>query len=93
MLAKVHHLNQPTKLEAALKEDQASVDCLPCRIIGSSAFIGLGTYTFFSGHAQLRQQEAIIRKSGSRFGMRIRRGGITGIAAVLLGMGLYRLVN
>ncbi|KAF2634723.1 hypothetical protein P280DRAFT_474421 [Massarina eburnea CBS 473.64] len=80
----------PTFKEA-LKQDRAEYDdCTPCRVIGSGAFIGLGTYTYISGHAQLRAQEAAIRKSGSMFGMASRRAGMTGTAAALVGLGVYR---
>lgn len=61
--------------------------------LGASAFIGLGGYSYFSGKFQLQQQEAKILKSGTRFGMRSRHAGITGISLALLGMGLWRLVN
>jgi hypothetical protein len=61
--------------------------------MGATAFIGLGTYSYFSGHAQLKQQQAQILKSGSMFGMKSRQAGITGMAVTLVGMGLYRLVN
>ncbi|ORY10067.1 hypothetical protein BCR34DRAFT_486275 [Clohesyomyces aquaticus] len=78
-------------IKEALQEDKAQYDdCTPCRVMGSTAFIGLGAYTYFSGHAQLRAQEAAILKSGSRFQMGSRRAGITGIAASLVGLGVYR---
>ncbi|KAI9838803.1 MAG: hypothetical protein M1838_004486 [Thelocarpon superellum] len=88
----LQQLQQPEKLSTVLEQDRA-VDCLPCRAIGSAAFVGLGAYSYFSGRHQLRQQEATILKSGSMFGLRARRAGITGIATVLVGMGLWRLVN
>ena len=62
-------------------------------LAGAGAFVGLGTYTYFSGHSQLLQQEAMIRQSGSIFGMKSRRASITGLALGMVGMGLYRLVN
>ena len=72
----------------------ASIDVpLTLLCLGASAFIGLGTYSYFSGRHQLRRQEAAILKSGSMFGMRARQTGISGIAVVLIGMGLWRLVN
>lgn len=91
-LPTVTQLNQPEPLQSALARDKPD-DCLPCRVTGAAAFIGLGAYSYFSGHAQLRQQEAKILKSGSMLGIRSRQMGITGIAASLLGLGLYRLVN
>ncbi len=62
-------------------------------VAGGSAFIGLGLYSYYSGQHQLRQQQEVIMKSKSLFGMRARRGGITAIAATLVGLGLWRLVN
>ncbi len=62
-------------------------------LLGASAFIGLGGYSYFSGKYQLQQQEARILRSGSRFGMRSRHAGITSIALAFVGMGLWRLVN
>jgi len=59
---------------------------------GSTAFIGLGIYTFFSGRSQLRAQEAAILKSGTRWGIGARRLGIHGITATLVGLGVYRMV-
>lgn len=58
--------------------------------VGASAFAGLGAYTYWSGHQQLRLREQEILKSGSKINMAARRLGITGIATVLLGMGAYR---
>ena len=85
-------LSQPESLQTALARDRPE-DCLPCKVTGAAAFIGLGAYSYFSGHAQLKQQQAKILKSGSMFGMRSRQMGITGIAMSLAGMGLWRLVN
>lgn len=60
---------------------------------GGAAFVGLGTYTYFSGHSQLRANEASIMKTKPFFGMASRRFGISSIAAVLVGAGLYRLAR
>ncbi|KAL7273080.1 hypothetical protein RUND412_004090 [Rhizina undulata] len=76
------------KLSELLKED--AEDCFSCRVIGSAAFIGLGGYTYWSGLAQLKKQEEVILRSGSRWGIGARRLGIHGIAAGMIGMGLYR---
>ncbi|KAF2400368.1 hypothetical protein EJ06DRAFT_510463 [Trichodelitschia bisporula] len=94
-LQTIAKLEQPPKLTAMLAEDKKEVygDCTPCRVVGASAFVGLAAYGYFSGHHQLRQQEAKILKSGSIFGMRSRRAGITGSALVLAAMGFWRLVN
>jgi hypothetical protein len=60
---------------------------------GAATFVGLGGFTYFSGHHQLRQQQAAILKSGSRMGMAPRRAGITFMSIGMVGIGLYRLVN
>ncbi|KAI9740877.1 MAG: hypothetical protein M1818_004482 [Claussenomyces sp. TS43310] len=91
-LPPVQQLNQPEPLTSTLARDRPE-DCLPCRVTGAAAFVGLGTYSYLSGHRQLREQQAQILKSGSMFGMRSRQMGITGIAMTLVGMGLWRLVN
>jgi hypothetical protein len=62
-------------------------------ITGATAFAGLGAYSYVSGTAQLKAQEAKILKSKSMFGMKTRQAGITGIALTLVGMGFWRLVN
>jgi hypothetical protein len=89
----VSHLEKPEPLGTTLSRDKSDYDCLPCRVTGAAALIGLGTYSYFSGNAQLKQQEAKILKSGSIFGMRTRKLGIRGVALSLVGMGLWRLVN
>jgi hypothetical protein len=91
-LPPLSQLNQPEPLSKTLARDRVE-DCLPCRVTGAAAFIGLGAYSYFSGHAQLRQQESKILKSGTRLGLKSRQMGITGIAMSLVGLGLYRLVN
>jgi len=60
---------------------------------GAAAFIGLGAYSYFSGHSQLKAQQAKIIQSQSLFGMKSRQAGITGIALTLAGLGFWRLVN
>ncbi|PSN67723.1 hypothetical protein BS50DRAFT_550716 [Corynespora cassiicola Philippines] len=85
-------ITTPTFKEA-LKRDRAKYDdCTPCRVVGAGVFLGAGTYTYFTGHAQLREKEAEILKSGSRFGMASRRAGITGLAAAMVGLGVYRWI-
>lgn len=63
------------------------------RTPGASAFIGLGIYSYLSGHSQLRQERARILASKSLLGLRARKASITGLAATLVGLGVYRLVN
>lgn len=57
---------------------------------GSATFVGLGAFTYVSGHSQLRAQESVIRQSKSLFGMGSRRAAITGTSAVFVGLGVYR---
>jgi hypothetical protein len=60
---------------------------------GSAAFTGLGIYSYASGMSQLKEREAEILRSGSRVTMQARRLGIFGLSGVLVGLGVYRLVN
>jgi hypothetical protein len=94
-LPPVAALDRPEPITTVLARDKEQIqdDCLPCRVIGASAFIGLGVYSYYSGHAQLLAQQKAIAKSASMFGLKSRQTGITGIAATLVGMGLWRLVN
>jgi len=55
--------------------------------------MGLGLYSYFSGSHQLKQQRAEILARKPYFGIVARQRGISGIAAVLVGMGVWRLVN
>ncbi|KAI5851903.1 hypothetical protein BZA05DRAFT_46641 [Tricharina praecox] len=75
-------------LEDVLRQDRG--DCLPCRVIGSVAFMGLGGYTYISGMSQLAAKEAEIARANTRFGIGIRRLGIQGTAVGLFGLGVYR---
>jgi hypothetical protein len=88
----VSSLDRPEPLHQTLARDRPE-DCTPCRVTGAAAFVGLGAYSYWSGHKQLKEQQAKIMKSGSMFGMRSRQMGITGIAMSLVCVGLYRLVN
>jgi hypothetical protein len=58
--------------------------------IGSVTFVGLGAFTYASGHSQLKANEAAVRASKSMFGMRSRRAAITSTASVMVGLGVYR---
>jgi len=75
-------------LDEALSDDRG--DCLPCRVIGSAAFAGLGAYTYISGMSQLAAKETVIARSNTIFGIGARRLGIQGMAASLFGLGVYR---
>ncbi|KAF2024961.1 hypothetical protein EK21DRAFT_104324 [Setomelanomma holmii] len=86
----VPEVTAPTFKEA-LKQDKAQFDdCTPCRIVGSATFIGLGAFTYVSGHSQLQANEAAVRASKSMFGMVSRRAAITSTASVMVGLGVYR---
>jgi hypothetical protein len=105
---RVEALSRPEPLQQVLAQDKVE-DCMPCRItgrntgfhlvnlltpgLGAAAFMGLGVYSYFSGHSQLKAQQAKILKSKSLFGLKSRQAGITGIALTLAGMGFWRLVN
>ncbi|KAK1762376.1 hypothetical protein QBC33DRAFT_552053 [Phialemonium atrogriseum] len=88
----VHSLDKPEKLQDLLKQDRGD-DCLPCKIMGGGAFLGLAAYSYISGQAQLERQRAQIISSKSMFGMRSRKLGITGISLALVWVGLWRLVK
>ncbi|OQN96701.1 hypothetical protein B0A48_17125 [Cryoendolithus antarcticus] len=83
-------LQQPAPLPSTLSTQRKDYDCTSCRLMGSAAFTSLGVYSHWSGMAQLRAREAEILRSGSRFGMGIRRMGIWGLSGSLVGMGVYR---
>ncbi|KAE9377953.1 hypothetical protein N431DRAFT_461522 [Stipitochalara longipes BDJ] len=89
---RVEALSRPEPLKEVLAQDSME-DCMPCRITGAAAFMGLGVYSYFSGHSQLKAQQAKIMKSKSLLGFKSRQAGITGIALTLAGMGFWRLVN
>ncbi|KAH6633696.1 hypothetical protein C7974DRAFT_176929 [Boeremia exigua] len=83
--------SSPPTFQEALKQDRAQFDdCTPCRVVGTATFLGLGAFTYTSGHAQLTAQESVIRASKSVVGMRGRRAAITGTSAVFVGVGVYR---
>lgn len=93
VLPPVASLDAPEPLTTLLSRDKAAIsqaDCLPCKVTGAAAFIGLGAYTYWSGHKQLLDMRKEIAKSF--FGLKSRQMGINGIAMTLLGMGVYRLV-
>jgi len=91
-LPNVYELQKAEPLQEVLAKDKFE-DCMSCRVMGATTFVGLGVFSYFSGQNQLRQQQAQILKSGSMFGMKSRQAGITTISLTLVGMGLWRLVN
>ncbi|EME46250.1 hypothetical protein DOTSEDRAFT_127204 [Dothistroma septosporum NZE10] len=87
-------LKDQIPIDDVLKAQQSQYDdCLPCRLMGSAAFTGLGIYTWHSGMKQLREREYEIVKSGTRFGVQARKGAILVTSAVMVGLGVYRLRN
>ncbi|GAM82679.1 hypothetical protein ANO11243_006610 [Dothideomycetidae sp. 11243] len=92
--ARLRELQTPEPLSEALRREQGDMlsqgDCLSCRIMGSAAFVGLGGYSYLSGHRDLTRRQAEIMRSASKVGMPARRMGVTFTSAVLVGLGLYR---
>ncbi|KAM3425527.1 hypothetical protein BST61_g7473 [Cercospora zeina] len=86
-------LSSDIKLSQTLKAQRKDYDCTPCRLMGSTVFVGLGAYTYYSGMKQLREQESVILKSGSRIKMFPRKVAILATSVVCAGLGMYRLVN
>ncbi|KIX95313.1 uncharacterized protein Z520_08830 [Fonsecaea multimorphosa CBS 102226] len=66
-------------------------DCLSCRVLGSTAFVGLGGYTYFSGMQQLRARQKAIELSRSKYKYGSRQLGILSLSATLVGLGIYRM--
>lgn len=62
-------------------------------IIGSTAFVALGGYTYFTGMKNLREQRKLIEASRSRYKYGSRQLGILSLSATLVGLGLYRTFN
>ena len=60
---------------------------------GTSAFIGLGAYVYWSGRQALKDRGHLIAKQGGMVGVKGRIRGIALLSASFVGMGLYRLVN
>lgn len=72
---------------------EAYDDCTSCRVLGSTAFVALGGYTYFTGMKNLRQQRKLIESSKSRYKYGSRQLGILSLSATLIGLGLYRTFN
>ncbi|KAK0742881.1 hypothetical protein B0T18DRAFT_327702 [Schizothecium vesticola] len=87
----IRTLDKPEDYRTLLKEEVD--DCFPCKLVGGGAFLGLGAYSYFSGHSQLEKQQARIIASKSMMGMKSRRLAINGISLGLGVLGLWRLAN
>ncbi|KAI1396961.1 hypothetical protein F4819DRAFT_499857 [Hypoxylon fuscum] len=83
-------LDKPEDLKDLLKQDRGE-DCLPCRVVGGGAFLGLAAYSYFSGTRQLERNQAQILASKSMFGIRSRRFGIAATSMGLAWLGIWRL--
>jgi len=68
-------------------------DCLSCRVLGSTAFVSLGGYTYYSGMQQLRAQRQAIELSKSKYKYGSRQLGIVTLSATLFSLGIYRMFN
>ena len=60
---------------------------------GSTAFVALGGYTYFSGMQSLRERRKAIAMSKSRYKYGSRQLGILSLSATLVGLGIYRMFN
>ena len=58
---------------------------------GSTAFVALGGYTYFSGMQQLRASRQAIELSKSKYKYGSRQLGIVSLSATLVGLGIYRM--
>jgi len=68
-------------------------DCLSCRVLGSTALVSLGGYTYFSGMQQLRAQRKAIELSRSKYKYGSRQLGIVSLSGTLVALGIYRMFN
>ena len=66
---------------------------LTSHLLGGGAFLGLAAYMYISGQSQLEARRAEILKMNTRFGLRSRSLGITGLSVALAWVGLWRLVK
>jgi len=68
-------------------------DCLSCRVLGSTALVSLGGYTYFSGMQQLRAQRKAVELSRSKYKYGSRQLGILSLSGTLVALGIYRMFN
>jgi len=55
--------------------------------------VAAGTFTYVSGTMSLHTNKSAILKSGSMFGIKSRQTTLAGISLMLVGAGIYRLLN
>ena len=80
-------------LELRSPYESTTDDCVSCRVLGSTAFVSLGGYTYFSGMKQLRQRRQLIERSASRYKYGSRQLGVLVLSGTFVGLGIYRMVN
>ncbi|KAK5082157.1 hypothetical protein LTR05_007300 [Lithohypha guttulata] len=68
-------------------------DCISCRVMGSTTFVALGGWTYYSGMKQLRERQQLIEKSKSKYKTGSRQLGIITLSATFVGLGIYRMLN
>lgn len=85
------NLLKPSQKSSYITLRKSLLDC--SYKLGASAFLGLGVYSYVSGQSQLQKRKATIDRNSSIFKLRARQTGITGVATVLMGMGVWRLIN
>jgi len=85
--------DEPLEIDNPYAYSNAYEDCLSCRVLGSTALVSLGGYTYFTGMKNLRLQQKAIEMSKSKYKYGSRQLGILTISATLVGMGLYRTFN
>ena len=61
--------------------------------LGATTFVAVGAYTYISGTISLRANKSTILKSGSMFGIKSRQTALAGTSLMLVGAGVYRLLN
>ena len=86
----------PCRIMGALPSNIPPVSCIPNASFshaGSSAFVGLGFYTYYSGRKQLLERRQEIIRSSSRFGIAARKASLVGMSALLVSIGAYRMIN
>ncbi|KAK8044726.1 hypothetical protein PG993_004750 [Apiospora rasikravindrae] len=83
--------DDPSRQQQQQPPTSRGADCMSCRVTGGGAFLGLSAYSYWSGMNQLERQQAKILASGSRFGMRSRKLGITATSVGLAWLGIWRM--
>lgn len=90
-------IQMPSKI-ASLVASWVGLHChLYCNIllilVGSTALVSLGGWTYYSGMQQLRLQRKAIEMSKSKYKYGSRQLGILTLSATFVSMGIYRMLN